>query len=43
MKTRGFGHGVGMSQVGAHQMAGRGSSYKEILQHYYRGVEITHY
>ncbi|MGI6526725.1 MAG: stage II sporulation protein D [Caldicoprobacterales bacterium] len=43
MKTKGFGHGVGMSQVGADQMARQGYSYKDILQHYYRGVEITRY
>lgn len=43
MNTKGFGHGVGMSQVGADQMARQGYSYKDILQHYYKGVEITHY
>ncbi len=43
MKTKGFGHGVGMSQAGANRMAQQGYSYKEILQHYYKGVEITHY
>jgi len=37
---RGFGHGVGMSQWGAHVMARDGCSYREILSHYYRGVEI---
>ena len=37
---RGFGHGVGMSQSGALVMARGGSTYREILAHYYRGVEI---
>ncbi|MFA5603499.1 MAG: stage II sporulation protein D [Bacilli bacterium] len=33
--TRGFGHGVGMSQYGANGMALAGHGYKEILSHYY--------
>ena len=37
---RGWGHGVGMCQVGSYGMAVRGHSYREILQHYYSGVEI---
>jgi peptidoglycan hydrolase-like amidase len=37
---RGFGHGVGMCQVGAYGMAQRGRSYREILTHYYTGVEL---
>ncbi|HKV07763.1 MAG TPA: SpoIID/LytB domain-containing protein [Thermoanaerobaculia bacterium] len=37
---KGFGHGVGMCQVGAYGMAQRGHSYKEILTHYYTGVEL---
>ena len=36
--TRGYGHGVGMSQYGANGMAKSGSSYKDILFHYYPGV-----
>ncbi len=36
----GYGHGVGMSQYGADFMARQGSSYQEILKHYYKGVEI---
>ena len=36
----GYGHGVGMSQYGADFMARQGSSYEEILKHYYKGVEI---
>ena len=38
----GYGHGVGMSQYGADFMARQGSSYEEILKHYYKGVEIKH-
>jgi stage II sporulation protein D len=37
---RGWGHGVGMCQVGAFGMAQRGHDYREILSHYYSGVEI---
>ena len=33
--VKGYGHGVGMSQWGANCMAKQGSSYKEILLHYY--------
>ncbi len=36
----GYGHGVGMSQKGADYMAKQGYSYKEILKHYYTGVQI---
>ena len=38
---KGFGHGVGMSQWGAQGMALTGSSYAEILAHYYVGTELT--
>ena len=37
---RGFGHGVGMCQVGSYGMAQRGHTYREILTHYYTGVEL---
>ncbi len=36
----GFGHGVGMSQNGAHAMAKSGYSYDEILMHYYSDCQI---
>jgi SpoIID/LytB domain protein len=36
----GWGHGVGLCQIGAAIMATRGSSAEEILKHYFRGVEI---
>ncbi len=38
--TVGFGHGVGMSQTGANEMAKNGSDYIEILQHYFTGVTV---
>lgn len=38
--TKGFGHGVGMSQYGAYGMAKNGSNYQEILKYYYQGVDI---
>ncbi|MCD8356245.1 MAG: stage II sporulation protein D [Clostridia bacterium] len=38
--TQGYGHGVGMSQYGAKSMAENGSSYEEILLHYYTGTEV---
>lgn len=37
----GYGHGVGMSQYGADYMARQGSTYEEILKHYYTGTEIV--
>lgn len=40
--TIGFGHGVGMSQYGANGMAKNGSSYQDILKHYYTGVTLSH-
>ncbi|HZK34738.1 MAG TPA: stage II sporulation protein D [Bacillota bacterium] len=43
INTKGFGHGVGMSQVGANMMAKEGSTYDEILKHYYRGISIDTY
>ena len=36
----GSGHGVGMSQWGAKYMANKGEKAKEILKHFYKGVEI---
>ena len=39
--TIGNGHGIGMSQYGADGMAQHGSSYNEIIKHYYTGVEIA--
>lgn len=38
--TIGYGHGVGMSQIGANIMAEENKDYQEILKHYYKGIEI---
>ena len=38
--VKGYGHGVGMSQTGADTMAKQGSSYEDIIKHFYVGVEI---
>lgn len=37
---RGWGHGTGMSQWGAHGMARAGATYREILAHYYTGTTV---
>ncbi|MDP7995198.1 MAG: SpoIID/LytB domain-containing protein [Synechococcus sp. SP2 MAG] len=42
-RGQGFGHGVGMSQWGAHGLALQGADFREILLHYYRGAEIRPY
>ncbi len=41
LTTKGYGHGVGMSQYGALGMAKKGYTYEEILKHYYQNVSIT--
>jgi stage II sporulation protein D len=38
---RGWGHGVGMCQVGAYGLARAGLSYEKILKHFYTGVGVT--
>lgn len=40
-KTKGYGHGVGLSQYGANEMAKSGKNAEEILKYYYSGVEIS--
>ena len=37
---RGWGHGVGMCQVGAYGMALEGATFEEILTKYYKGIEL---
>ncbi len=39
-KVYGYGHGVGMSQSGAIHMANNGSSYDDILTHYFPGTTV---
>ena len=41
--TKGMGHGVGLSQYGANEMAKAGSGYEEILNYYYQDVTIEKY
>lgn len=38
--TKGYGHGVGMSQYGANGMAKENYTYDEILKYYYQNIEI---
>jgi stage II sporulation protein D len=40
---RGWGHGVGLCQVGASRMAQSGADYKEILKKYYQNIKISRY
>ena len=40
-KGGGFGHGVGMSQYGAGEMAKQGCGYEDIIQHYFTNTAIT--
>ena len=39
----GWGHGVGLCQIGAAVMGEKGYSYTDILRHYYKGAEIKKY
>jgi stage II sporulation protein D len=38
---KGFGHGVGLCQVGAFGMAQAGSTFEQILRHYYTGIAVA--
>lgn len=38
--TDGYGHGVGLSQLGAEDMAQKGYDYRAVLEHYYTGVSF---
>ena len=40
LNGRGWGHGVGLCQIGAAVMAARGYNYRQILSHYYPGSNI---
>ncbi|HYA36091.1 MAG TPA: hypothetical protein VEF03_10755, partial [Candidatus Binataceae bacterium] len=40
LKGAGWGHGVGLCQIGAAVMANEGKIYPEILSHYYRGTTV---
>ena len=41
LKGRGWGHGVGLCQVGAAVMSLKGYAYRQILEHYYPGTETV--
>jgi stage II sporulation protein D len=41
IRGAGFGHGIGMSQYGAYGYARHGTSYEQILAHYYRGTTLS--
>ncbi len=41
LTVHGYGHGVGLSQVGANHLAKQGYTWQEILQYYYTGVSIV--
>ena len=38
---RGYGHGIGLSQWGAHYLAEQGVNYQQILSHYYRNAQLN--
>ena len=40
LKGAGWGHGVGLCQIGAAVMGDKGYSYHEILNHYFKGVKL---
>lgn len=40
IKGGGYGHGIGMSQNGAHEMAKSGKTYEDILQFFYPGTQV---
>ncbi len=40
LKGHGWGHGVGLCQIGAAVMASKGFGYKEILSYYYKGAQV---
>lgn len=39
-KVIGYGHGVGLSQTGSNTLAKEGKNYKEIIEHFFKNVEI---
>lgn len=43
VQGRGYGHGVGMSQYGAVEMAKQGKNYRDILLYYYPAIELRNY
>lgn len=43
LRGAGWGHGVGLCQIGAAVMAAQGYGYREILRHYFRGCDIQEF
>jgi stage II sporulation protein D len=41
VQGRGFGHGLGLSQWGAHNLAEQGTDYQQILGHYYQNATLA--
>ena len=41
LEGKGWGHGVGLCQIGAAVMASKGYDYKQILEHYYPGTVLS--
>lgn len=41
LRGHGWGHGVGLCQIGAAEMAAEGKTYREILAHYYPGTSLS--
>ena len=41
IKGTGYGHGVGMCQFGAKELAERGFTYRQILSHYFPNFKLT--
>ena len=41
LRGKGWGHGVGLCQIGAAVMAAQGHDYKEILKFYYKGAQVS--
>ena len=39
----GFGHGIGFSQYGACKLAEQGKDYEEIINYYYKNIELKRY
>lgn len=41
--TKGIGHGLGLSQYGANELAKQGKNYQDILKYYYQDVTLEHW
>ena len=40
-RGRGWGHGVGLCQMGTVELARQGWGFERILKHYYKGIDLT--